>query len=296
MRSLYKNLFLKGKGLRGQIALTVGGFLDLSKKQKETLAHIVECIHHSSILHDDVIDGSPLRRGQKSSWVRFSMKKSILAGDYLLAQAAQEAARMNNLALMNLTAQTLKKLVMGEWLQDSLKGRETAQGLNQVHELKTGSLFQWCLKAPFLTAGFYDSRLQNSLSRLGRLWGLLFQRADDLLDFNIRNQENKICFTDLADEGFNSFAVFLCRRRGGGFKARLKNCRNLKEVYACVGSEKKFKQQLKAFDQSAQLLILQGAQETARIKSLLKNNIPQPSLLSDELKSRTHHLYWRPCV
>ena len=76
------------------------------------MGRIVEYIfHQSSILHDDVIDASPIRRGSLSSWMQYSMKRAVLAGDYLLATAAYDTAKMENIALMKITAEVLKKLV-----------------------------------------------------------------------------------------------------------------------------------------------------------------------------------------
>ena len=294
MRDLYKTLFLKGKGLRANITTQVAGFLNISEKQKQKLARIVEYIHHSSILHDDVIDISPVRRGGLSTWMQFSMKKSVLAGDYLLAQAAMDTADMNNLPLMKLTAQVLKKLVVGEWMQNSLKTSRSEVNLRTVHELKTASLFQWCLKAPFLVSGHYSSTIHKCLDRIGLLIGILFQRADDLLDFDIRNYEKKIIFTDLKEGYINSFAVFLSKSRNKNFISVLKTCRTLKEVKQCIGGEHALQQAVSKFDAINSRLIQSCHRQVDFLGKNLTNEITQyREDLVKELKCWSNRLYWR---
>ena len=206
---IYQKLFSGGKGLRAKLTQETADCLNIPAEQQKSLGRIVEYIHQSSLLHDDVIDVSPLRRGQLSGWRRYSMRKAVLAGDYLLAESAEKAADLNNIPLIKLTAQTLKQLVKGEWLQAEIKDKENTEDLEKVHELKTAPLFQWSLKAPFLLKNYYDEELHSRLNEIGRLLGLLFQRADDLLDFDIRNKEGKTTFKDLEEGTLNVFAVHL---------------------------------------------------------------------------------------
>ena len=267
--NIYQKLFSGGKGLRACLTQEVATLLNIPPKQQESLSRIVEYIHQSSLLHDDVIDASPTRRGNLSGWRQYSMKKAVLAGDYLLAESAGEVAHLQNIPLMQLTAHTIKQLVKGEWLQSEIKNQETKEELEKVHELKTASLFQWSLRAPFLLKHYTDKNLNDQLNAIGRLMGLLFQRADDLLDFNIRNKEGKATFKDLEEGILNSFAVHLLENRdsvrnvshtwhkkiklngkGGDQRVALKSCRSLKEVKKCI-SHKTFEIALTTFDEQS---------------------------------------------
>lgn len=290
MNHLYQNLFSRGKALRAVLTSQVSSLLGISKEKRETLGRIVEYIHQSSILHDDVIDMSPIRRGALSSWMQYSMKRAILAGDYLLAQAAGDTAKLENIALMKITADVLKRLVKGEWMQDSLKNQANMQGLQKVHELKTASLFQWSLRAPFFVAHRYDEELHNNLDQIGLMMGLLFQRADDLLDFNIRNTEDKSVFKDIEEGYFNSFAVYLLKDKDGDFKTFLQKSRSLSEVKSYVGEEE-FKSTLNSFDEMNQELIEDCEKKIERL-SLLEKEEP----LIDMLKQWPQRLYWRKSV
>ena len=292
MKHLYQNLFSRGKELRAEMVSQVASSLKLSKEKSDKLGRIVEYIHQSSILHDDVIDASPIRRGSLSSWMQYSMKRAVLAGDYLLAQAASNTADMENIPLMKITSEVLKKLVKGEWLQDSLKNQESMNELKKVHELKTASLFQWSLRAPFLVAHRYDDDLHKCLNQIGLMMGLLFQRADDLLDFDIRNSENKSSFKDMEEGFFNSFAVYLSENKPDDFKTFLKNCRSLKEIKASLG-DKEFENILLSFDKINKLIIKDCWQEIDQLKQkLLKSEL---SLIED-LKKWPTRLYWRQSV
>ena len=284
MKHLYQNLFSRGKELRAEMVSQVASSLRISKEKSDKLGGIVEYIHQSSILHDDVIDASPIRRGSLSGWMQYSMKRAVLAGDYLLAQAANDTADMENIPLMKITSEVLKKLVKGEWLQDSLKNQESMNELKKVHELKTASLFQWSLRAPFLVVHRYDDDLHKCLNQIGLMMGLLFQRADDLLDFDIRNSENK--------GFFNSFAVYLSENKPEDFKTFLKSCRSLKEIKASLG-DKEFERILLSFDKINKLVIEDCWREIDQLKrKLLKSELS----LIEVLKKWPTRLYWRQSV
>ena len=318
--NIYQNLFSGGKGLRGQLSREVADCLNIQKAQKDTLSRVVEYIHQASLLHDDVIDGSPVRRGTLSGWRQHSMKKAVLAGDYLLAEAAEETARLKNFSVMTLTAQTLKKLIKGEWLQTEIKEQESKENLEKVQELKTASLFQWSLKAPFLLKGLKEKSLQDKLNNIGRLMGLIFQRADDLLDFDIRNKESKVVFKDLEEGTFNSFAMQILENNNfkiGGFtdstqiependhskdRQALKACRSLKEVKKLIG-KKAFENTLKEFDGRSQQKVVDCQNEIEQLGTLLTdisknplsftNPVERFQSLKTTLKKWPEKLYWR---
>ena len=293
MDHLYQSLFSRGKTLRATMVCQVASHLGISKEKRDTLGKIVEYIHQSSILHDDVIDASPIRRGALSGWMQYSIKKAVLAGDYLLAQAAADTADMKNLALMKLTAEGLKKLVEGEWIQSSLKKRENMLELEKVHELKTASLFQWSLRAPFLVIDRYEEELHSCLDRIGSMMGVLFQRADDLLDFDIRNTENKPAFKDMEEGYFNFFAVYLSEDKGDDFRSVLRACRSLKEVKDLIG-EREFEKVLSSFDKR-NIETIKNCQHEIEHR-LTAQLLKTEQSLVDELKKWPAQFYWRKSV
>ncbi len=236
LHSLYDDLFSSGKGFRSKLIQRIGKHLGLEPRQELLLAQTIEFIHNASLLHDDLIDRSPLRRSKTAAWLKYSPEYAVLAGDYLLARVMVNLSRYGNLPLIQYTAEMISDLLEGEWIQDSLMQDWNVQlnQLDQVHDLKTASLFKWCLRAPFIIQENANVQLHQTLAEMGTLLGLLFQRGDDLLDFNVRNEEGKALLGDLKSGYLNSFAAFLSRKMTEAEKQKLRTCTTLEEVQAMV--------------------------------------------------------------
>lgn len=250
LHSLYEDLFSSGKGFRSQLIQMIGKHLSLNAKQELLLAQTIEFIHNASLLHDDLIDRSALRRSKTAAWLKYSPEYAVLAGDYLLARVMVNLSRYGNLRLIQYTAEIISDLLEGEWIQDSLMRDWNVQlnQLDQVHDLKTASLFKWCLRAPFIAKENDNAQLHQTLAEMGTLLGLLFQRGDDLLDFDVRNDEAKAVLGDLKSGYLNSFGAFLARNFSDEGKQKLKSCETLLEVKALVGDEK-FSHMVSEFDE-----------------------------------------------
>jgi len=249
LHSLYDDLFSAGKGFRSKLIQRIGKHLQLSERQELLLAQTIEFIHNASLLHDDLIDRSPLRRSKTAAWLKYSPEYAVLAGDYLLARVMVNLSRFGNLRLIQYTAEMISDLLEGEWIQDSLVRDWNVQlnQLDQVHDLKTASLFKWCLRSPFIIQENYAEELHQTLDEMGTLLGLLFQRGDDLLDFDIRNDEGKALLGDLKSGYLNSFAAFLARDFNEDKKQALRKCETLEAVKALVGTDE-FNHSVQQFD------------------------------------------------
>ena len=239
LHSLYDDLFSSGKGFRSKLIQMIGKHLSLNSRQELLLAQTIEFIHNASLLHDDLIDRSALRRSKTAAWLKYSPEYAVLAGDYLLARVMVNLSRYGNLRLIQYTAEMISDLLEGEWIQDSLVRDWNVQlnQLDQVHDLKTASLFKWCLRAPFIAKENDNAQLHQTLAEMGTLLGLLFQRGDDLLDFDIRNDENKAVLGDLKSGYLNSFGAFLSRHFDDSKKQKLKSCETLDQVKELVSAE-----------------------------------------------------------
>jgi octaprenyl-diphosphate synthase len=236
LNSLYDDLFSSGKGFRSKLIQRIGKHLALNKRQEHLLAQTIEFIHNASLLHDDLIDRSALRRSKTAAWLKYSPEYAVLAGDYLLARVMVNLSRYGNLPLIQYTAEMISDLLEGEWIQDSLVRDWNVQlnQLDQVHDLKTASLFKWCLRAPFIIKENSNVQLHQTLAEMGTLLGLLFQRGDDLLDFDVRNDEGKGLLGDLKSGYLNSFAAFLARHMSEAEKIKLRHCETLEAVKIMV--------------------------------------------------------------
>lgn len=249
LNNLYDDLFSSGKGFRSKLILMISKHLDLKDSQVHLLAQTIEFIHNASLLHDDLVDRSELRRSKPAAWLKYSPEYAVLAGDYLLARVMVNLSRHGNLRLIQYTAEMISDLLEGEWIQDSLIQDWSVRldQLDQVHDLKTASLFKWCLRAPFICKLNDNTALHQTLDKMGSLLGLLFQRGDDLLDFNIRNDEKKAVLGDLKSGYLNSFGAFLSKDFSIEQKSKLKSCDTLEDVKGLVG-ESNFETSIQEFD------------------------------------------------
>jgi octaprenyl-diphosphate synthase len=291
LNALYDDLFSHGKGFRAKLIQKISDHLNLKSSQVHLLAQTIEFIHNASLLHDDLIDRSPLRREKTAAWLKYTPEYAVLAGDYLLARVMVNLSRYGNLQLIQYTAEMISDLLEGEWIQDSLieDWDVSLNQLDRVHNLKTASLFKWCMRAPFIAAENYDAHIHGLLDEMGSLLGLLFQRSDDLLDFDIRNYERKVVLGDLKSGYMNSFATFLTRELNEQKKARFREVQSIQEIYDFIG-ESAFFARLEEFDSHNKKVIALFEHHCASLKSYLKNN---EQGLIEELKVLPGILYWR---
>jgi octaprenyl-diphosphate synthase len=174
-----------GKRIRPMVTLLACGACGGDPKLAVPFACAAELTHSATLLHDDVIDDGPMRRGRPASRVLWGNAVSVLSGDWLLTRAlelvAAEPAR--SAALPALLA-TMRRLVEGEVLQLSLRGRfeATEQDYFDVVSGKTASLFGWGAAAGAWAAGLRGA-VPEALTVFGEGIGTAFQLVDDALDY-----------------------------------------------------------------------------------------------------------------
>jgi len=154
------------------------------------LAAMVELTHLSSLIHDDIIDDAPVRRGRSSVQSKYGKDAAVYAGDFLISRIQYwQAKEVLNAAAMRL-AKTVEDMCIGEIGQDLCRYRETVS-VDEYYEninRKTASLFQCACAAGAAEAGCSDEVVEV-LARFGRCLGIMFQLRDDLLDFLSSKQD-----------------------------------------------------------------------------------------------------------
>jgi geranylgeranyl pyrophosphate synthase len=146
----------------------------------------VEMLHLASLVHDDVIDSSELRRGLSSMHSAFGNKIAVLAGDYMLAQSLVFVLEEEDRRIPKSLANAASSLVAGEILEIDLTGNTdiSFEKYIQVIEGKTASLLITCAKCGAILAG-YDNKTVEECGKLGLHFGIAFQIIDDILDYGI---------------------------------------------------------------------------------------------------------------
>ncbi len=292
LNKLYDDLFTGGKGFRAKLIRMMASNLSLDFKAEHLLSQTIEFIHNASLLHDDLIDRSQLRRGKPAAWTKYTPEYAVLAGDYLLARVMVNLSGYGNIKLVQYTAEVISDLLEGEWLQDSVVGDffVTLEQLDRIHNLKTASLFKWCLRAPFIAQGRYHEDLHQTLEEMGTLLGQLFQRSDDLLDYDIRNDEGKAILGDLKSGYLNSFGAFICQGLSRQDIDRVVKSYTLEDYYNRVGGKAQFDKKLNEFDEINVGLITMYNHHLERLATFLK---PEEIRLIEQLRPLTEILYWR---
>jgi len=172
-----------GKRVRPTVVLLVGNMLGGTEDKLVTLGAAIELLHTATLVHDDLIDGSLLRRGMPTLNARWSPAATVLTGDFLFARAAKLAAEADHLELMKLFAETLATIVNGELTQlFTSRGLINRKNYYQRIYAKTASLFEMSARAAALVSPV-DEDVVESMRIFGYETGMAFQIVDDILDF-----------------------------------------------------------------------------------------------------------------
>tara|TARA_B100000963_G_scaffold186138_1_gene161861 strand:+ start:6693 stop:7706 length:1014 start_codon:yes stop_codon:yes gene_type:complete len=174
-----------GKRLRALLTLGSARLAGYELGSRDiNLAACVELIHSATLLHDDVIDESVLRRGIKTTNSIWGNQSSILTGDYLLSRCFEIMVEDGDLEILKLLSSTSAKIAQGEVLQLQHKGEADLLEDNYIKiiSLKTAALFSAATRTGGCLAGSNDKE-KNALESYGKNLGLAFQIADDALDY-----------------------------------------------------------------------------------------------------------------
>ena len=178
-----------GKRVRPTLVLLAGGLLGAEVDRLITLAGAIELLHTATLVHDDLIDGSMMRRGLPTLNATLDGGATVLTGDYIFARAAHLAAKAGSLPIMESFANTLMVIVNGELTQlfRSSSGDRRKDYFDRVYA-KTGSLFELATEGAALLAEVSDSTL-SVMKTFGCNLGIAFQIVDDVLDFIADSRE-----------------------------------------------------------------------------------------------------------
>ena len=173
-----------GKRLRPALVLLSGHLCGAEIDRAVFAAAAAEMLHTATLVHDDLVDGSLIRRNVETLNVRWSPGATVLTGDYMFARAAQLASQAGSVRLMQRFAETLMAICSGEIRQmfDERRDQVSRQEYERRIFAKTASLLALSTEAGAILAGA-DERTTSALRTYGERLGLAFQVVDDVLDF-----------------------------------------------------------------------------------------------------------------
>jgi len=171
-----------GKRLRPALVILSGRMFAPATEPFYSLAAAVDMLHTATLIHDDLLDEAPLRRGRETLHTIWPAGATVLAGDYLLGQAISLIAELEHPRIFKVFGETRCTLCAGEIRRLVAPGGYSRQNYYRSIEAKTASLFAASTEMAGILAGAGDMQIA-ALRRFGRELGMAFQIVDDVLDF-----------------------------------------------------------------------------------------------------------------
>ena len=200
--SLYDYIFKKnGKQLRARLSLISSSVDKRQGRKRYKLAAIIELLHNATLVHDDVVDESPTRRGVKSVNNIWTNAHGVLIGDYIYSKAFMLMVDLGNTKILKELSNATNDISKGELIQLDAIGNTgiSLSKLEKISYFKTGRLFEASAKCGALLSDSKISYVEN-ISNCAKNLGIVFQIKDDLLDY--LGQENtlgKPAFQDIKE-------------------------------------------------------------------------------------------------
>ena len=190
-----------GKRLRPMIVLLAAQACAYSGNRHIDLAAVIEFIHTATLLHDDVVDGSDLRRNRETANAVWGNEASVLVGDFLYSRAFEMMVDVGQMQVMDILSHATNRIAEGEVLQLlNVHNPETSEAdYMEVIKRKTATLFEAGARLGGVIAGVAQTQ-QQALANYGLHLGIAFQLVDDALDYNASNSDiGKNIGDDLAE-------------------------------------------------------------------------------------------------
>jgi octaprenyl-diphosphate synthase len=211
-----------GKRIRPRLVLLFASALGFEGPQKYELAAIVEFIHTATLLHDDVVDESGLRRGRATANAMFGNAASVLVGDFLYSRAFQMMVGLDRMRVLDVLADATNVIAEGEVLQ-LMNMHDPDIGVSdylRVIRYKTAKLFEASARLGAVIAGA-PPEIETACADYGRALGTAFQLVDDLLDYEGHTEALGKNVGDDLREGKPTLPLLVAMERGSEDERRL---------------------------------------------------------------------------
>ncbi len=204
-----------GKRIRPRLVLLFAEALGFAGRERFELAAIVEFIHTATLLHDDVVDESSLRRGRQTANAMFGNAASVLVGDFLYSRAFQMMVSVNRMRVLEVLADATNVIAEGEVLQlmNIHDADLSVPDYLRVIRFKTAKLFEASARLGAVLAGV-DPAVEECCADYGRSLGTAFQLVDDLLDYEGDPQALGKNVGDDLREGKPTLPLLIAMERG----------------------------------------------------------------------------------
>jgi len=199
---LYDYIFKSsGKQIRARLSLLTSSIDKRKGEKRLRLAAIIELLHTATLVHDDVVDSSAIRRGNASVNSIWTNSHSVLIGDYIYSKAFMLMVALNDMKILKELSDATNDISKGELIQlDSINNiKVDLSYLLRISYFKTGRLFEAAAKSGAILAGGERDYIKHS-TNFSKNLGILFQIKDDLLDYQIDSHSGKPNFQDIKEK------------------------------------------------------------------------------------------------
>ena len=212
-----------GKQMRPMLVLLSARLVGEPTLSSMQSAAALELLHVASLMHDDVVDESSMRRGKPSVAAQFSSKVAVLSGDYYLSSALAASCATQQVGVVNVIAQLGKTLAGGELLQlDCANSQSFSEKVYyQVIYAKTAAMFEACARLGAMTASGSDEASWLQMAEFGRNLGMCFQIKDDLLDYEDAQKVGKPTGNDIREGKFTLPLIHVYEQADEALKAQM---------------------------------------------------------------------------
>jgi len=209
-----------GKRLRPALVVLSAKAFGYAGQHHHNLAAVVEFIHTATLLHDDVVDESELRRGRATASALFGNAASVLVGDFLYSRAFQMMVEVGDMRVMQTLAEATNIIAEGEVLQLLNCHDADVEVANYLHVIhcKTAKLFEAAMRLGAMLSGA-DEKIERAAAKYGMHLGTAFQLVDDVLDYSGNAQETGKNLGDDLAEGKPTLPLIYAMQHGDAARA-----------------------------------------------------------------------------
>jgi len=273
-----------GKRMRPLLTVLAAKALNYQGDKHHSIAAIIEFIHTATLLHDDVVDESNMRRGRETANALFGNSASVLVGDFLYTRSFQMMVKLNDMRIMEILSDATNIVAEGEVLQlmNCNDASTTEASYLQVIYCKTAKLFEAATRLAAVISG-QTAEIELAMQNYGKYLGTAFQLVDDILDYTADAKEmGKNVGDDLA-EGKPTLPLLYAMQHGD--KAQQQLIRDA--IEKCNGMDN-LTQILAAMEQTGSLIYTQKKAEEQADLAIASLSVLPESEYKEALVSLAH--------
>jgi octaprenyl-diphosphate synthase len=211
-----------GKRMRPMLTVLAARALNYDGEKHCEIAAIIEFIHTATLLHDDVVDESNMRRGRETANALFGNSASVLVGDFLYTRSFQMMTKLGDMRIMDILSDATNIVAEGEVLQlmNCNDPSTTEESYMQVIYCKTAKLFEAATRLAAVISN-QDEKIEEAMADYGRFLGTAFQLVDDIMDYTADAKEMGKNVGDDLSEGKPTLPLLYAMRHGNSIQSQL---------------------------------------------------------------------------